>query len=176
MIILSKVISAAESTDSTPQPFVIGPEEGEAYWAHGNLTIIKATGEETDGSFSVVEQLLPADLSPPMHVHHEDDELLYVLDGRVLWEIGGERMTATAGSTVYAPHGVPHSFLTEEETHWLLLTFEPGFERFFAEVGRPAESWTIPAEGPTEEDIAKMNELAEQYGLEFIGPPLNAEH
>ena len=172
---MSKAIPTAASTQSTLQPFIIGAEEGEAYWVIGTLTVIKTTGEDTDGSFSMIEQLAPAGISPPMHVHHEDDELFYVLSGQVTFEVGGERITATEGSTVYAPHGIPHSYLTEEETHWLMLTFEPGFERFFAEVGRPAESWTIPTEGPTEAEIAKIGALAGQYGFDLVGPPLNAE-
>lgn len=172
---MSSEISTIVSTDSTPEPFVIGPEEGDAYWMLGTLTIIKATGEETDGSFSLSEQLAPAGFSPPKHVHPGDDELFYVLSGRVTFEIGDERITVTPGSTVYAPHGVPHSYVTEEETRSLIQVFKPGFEQFFAAVGRPAESWTIPTEGPTEEEMAKASEIAGQYGFEIIGPPLNAE-
>lgn len=165
-----------ESAQSTPQPFVIGPEEGEAYWMLGTLSIIKATGEGTDGSFSLVEQHAPAGFSPPLHVHYEDDELFYVLSGRVTFEVGDERITATPGSTVYAPHGIPHSYLIEEEARCLVLTFEPGFEQFFAEAGRPAESWTIPTGEPTEEEIQKVRAIAGQFGFEIVGPPLNAEH
>ncbi len=175
-MIVSKENLIQESAHSTPQPFVIGPEEGEAYWMLGTLTIIKASGEETDGSFSMSEQLAPPGFSPPKHVHPEDDELFYVLSGRVTFEIDDERITATPGSTVYAPHGIPHSYLIEEETRVLIMVFKPGFEQFFAEVGRPAESWTIPTEEPTEEEVAKVSDIAEQYGFEIVGPPMNAEH
>lgn len=66
----------------------------------GTLSIIKATSEETDGSFSMVEQLAPAGFSPPLHVHYEDDELFYILSGRVTFEVGNGRITATPGSRV----------------------------------------------------------------------------
>lgn len=46
----------------------------------------------------------------PLHVHHEDDEAWYVLDGRLRLRIDGEDYDAPAGSAVVGPRGVPHTF------------------------------------------------------------------
>ena len=163
------------SSLATAEPFALDRKEGEPYWFLGTLTTIKATGETTDGSFSMVEQLAPPGISPPLHVHHEDDELFFVLEGTVEFQVGDDRLTVGPGSTVYGPHGVPHSYLTTTEARLLVLTHEPGFEGMFAEVGRPAESWTIPEEPPSEAEIERVHEVADEYGFELLGPPLELE-
>ncbi len=154
-----------------------GPGDGDPYWSLGALTVLKATDRNTGGAFSMVEEWIPAGASPPMHVHREDDELFYVLDGAVTFEVDGERFTASAGSTVFAPHGRPHTYLTERETHWLMFVHEPGLEQLWASVGRPAESWTIP-DGSEAEMDAQMRAVLEQldrYGIEIVGDPLTPE-
>lgn len=100
----------------------------------------------------MIEERIPADSSPPLHVHHDDDELFYILDGEVVFEIGGERFTATQGSTVFAPHGIPHSTLTKEETRWLMSVHEPGLEQLWAAIGQPADSWSVPVDEVSDEE------------------------
>ena len=46
----------------------------------------------------------------PLHVHHEDDEAWYVLEGRLGFQLGGERLEAPAGSAVLVPRGTPHAY------------------------------------------------------------------
>ena len=163
------------SSHAAALPFALDREGGEPYWFLGTLTVIKATGETTDGSFSMMEQLAPPGISPPLHVHHEDDELFYVLEGTVEFQVGEDRLTAGPGSTVYGPHGIPHSYLTTTEVRMLVLTHEPGFEGMIAEVGEPADSWTIPAEPPTQDEIDRVADVAHEYDFELLGPPLSPD-
>lgn len=159
-------------TDVPPRAWMLDSEDGDPYWSLGSLTVLKATDENTDGSFSLIEERIPAGSSPPMHVHRHDDELFYVLDGVVTFEVDGDRFTATAGSTVYAPHGRPHSYLTETETRWLMFVHEPGLEQLWASVGRPAESWTIPDGAEVEEQMKAVFEQLDRYGIDIVGDPL----
>ena len=46
----------------------------------------------------------------PLHVHHEDDEAWYVLDGKLAFRLGDETVEAAAGEAVCAGRGVPHTF------------------------------------------------------------------
>ena len=46
----------------------------------------------------------------PLHVHHEDDEAWYVLEGALGFVRGAERLEAPAGSAVLVPRGLPHTF------------------------------------------------------------------
>lgn len=158
------------------QPFALDRDEGEAVWFLGTLTIIKATDENTQGSFSLIEQLAPDGFGPPRHVHDEDDELFYIIDGEVEFESDDLHTNAGPGTTVYLPHGVPHAWRTMGETRLLQCTFKPGFEEFFVEMGTPADRLELPPEPeqPPDTDaiMNRMGELGEQYGFELLGPPL----
>ncbi|KTG08543.1 hypothetical protein AUR64_17865 [Haloprofundus marisrubri] len=160
---------------SHPQPWMKGPRDGEPYWSLGGLTVLRATDENTGGSFSMIEEWIPAGSSPPRHLHRHDDEMFHVLDGAVTFEVGDEQFTATAGSTVYAPHGVAHTYFTHEEIHWLMFVHEPGLERLWASVGRPAESWEISDDSEVDEQMERVFEQLDRYEIELVGDPLTPE-
>src|SRR5215469_16795560 len=46
----------------------------------------------------------------PVHLHHHDDEAWYVLEGALAFRLGHEQVEAAAGTLVFAPHGVAHTF------------------------------------------------------------------
>jgi mannose-6-phosphate isomerase-like protein (cupin superfamily) len=46
----------------------------------------------------------------PLHLHHADDEAWYVLEGTLGVKRGDEEITASAGSAVLVPRGVPHTY------------------------------------------------------------------
>lgn len=158
----------------SPEPFALERGEGTSVWFLGTLVTIKATEENTQGSFSLIEELAPPGFGPPWHVHHEDDELFYILEGEETFQVGEQEIRAPEGSTVYAPHGIPHSYKVEGETpaRHLCLTFRPGLENFVLEVGTPAEELTLPPDPePTQEELEKIEDLQEKYGFEILGPP-----
>ncbi len=72
--------------------------------------VLKTAGEHTDGRFALLDQLLPSDSAAPRHVHHEEDQAWYVLDGEATFHCGGEQLTAGAGARVFLPKGVGHAF------------------------------------------------------------------
>lgn len=154
--------------------FALSREEGTSVWFVGSLITVKATDENTQGSFSLIEQVAPPDYGPPWHVHHEDEELVYVIEGEATVFVGDETMEAASGTMVYLPHGVPHSYRIEGEqpARLIVMTFKPGFEQYFIEGGEPAKELTLPpSEPPSEEKIEQLSELAPQYGYEILGPP-----
>jgi quercetin dioxygenase-like cupin family protein len=164
----------AEEPQSLAEPYAVDHEEGTSVWFMGSLITIKATAATTQGSFSLVEQLAPPGPAAPWHVHHEDDELFYIIEGEITGKVGDQTIEATAGSTIYLPHGIPHSYRINgsEPARLLVTTFKPGFEQYFAEVGDPAEEFDLPpAEPPTPEFMDRVNALAPKYGVEILGPP-----
>ena len=52
----------------------------------------------------------PGELIAPPHIHLEDDEAWYVLDGRLRFRIGDDEVEAPAGTAVYGIHGLPHTY------------------------------------------------------------------
>lgn len=150
------------------QVVITSSGEGDAYWT-GFLNIIRLSGKETGGAFSVVEErLAPGDGAPP-HIHHHEDQTDYIVEGEVEFMVGGDTIRATAGTIVHGPKGVPHAFKNVGEKQAVIHSwFHPaGFETMIAEVG---DVVTDPSETPPEPDMAKMMKLAPEYGLEMLLP------
>jgi quercetin dioxygenase-like cupin family protein len=153
-------------------PIVAGRDEGEAIWAFGGLARIKASGESTGGDVAVIEQIAPLGAGSPLHVHHREHEWFYVIEGELTFWVGGETTVAPAGSFVFGPKGIPHTFMVSSEQARFLLVAEPaGFDRFMRAAGEPAPRPEIPP-APTEApDVAALTALAAEYGIEITGPP-----
>jgi quercetin dioxygenase-like cupin family protein len=135
---------------------VAGPGEGETTWFLQNRMTIKATADATGGAFGLVESRVAAGASPPLHVHRNEDEWYYLLDGAVTFHVGEQTYRGQPGATVFFPRGIPHTFTIESETARMLLLNAPGgFERMF-------ES----APSTPEEAIAALA----QYDVEVVGP------
>src|SRR5262245_26098068 len=87
----------------------------ERLWFIDGLATLHARGEETDGAYDLVEVALPAGDMPPLHVHHTDDELFYVLEGRVTFFVGPETIELEAGHAARAPKAIPHTYRVESD-------------------------------------------------------------
>jgi hypothetical protein len=79
---------------------------------------------------------------------------------------------AAAGSFVYGPKGLPHTFIVSSEVARFLLVTEPaGFERFTRALGQPAERREIPPPSTDPPDVDGLAKLAATFGLQIVGPP-----
>src|SRR5215471_9918299 len=111
----------------------IGPGEGEAIWFLQTRMTVKASGAESGGAFSLIEVHYPASFSPPLHIHHHEDESFYVLDGDVTFNCGKRSWLAQPGAFVVLPRGIEHGFTVSPDTpaRMLQMSSAPGLERFF---------------------------------------------
>jgi mannose-6-phosphate isomerase-like protein (cupin superfamily) len=150
----------------------VAPDEGETVWFTQNRMRIVATAESTGGAYGLTEAIGPAGSSPPLHVHHREDEAFWLLEGELTIRCGDRTFTAKPGSFTFLPRGVPHTFVVEGDQPARLLSIcsPGGFERYFAEVGRPAEDDGLPPAGPP--DIATLQRVGADFGNEIVGPPL----
>jgi mannose-6-phosphate isomerase-like protein (cupin superfamily) len=159
-------------TDLTA-PVVLLPGEGTAIWHLDTLMTFKARTEDTGGRLTAWEQLLPHRSSPPLHVHSDDDEAWFVLDGDLTFRVGDSTWSAGPGSFVWAPRGLPHTFRVDSPTARLLAVAVPGrFDRFVRATGRPAEAPTLPPPPDGPPDMAALVAAAREHGMEVLGPPL----
>src|SRR3954449_8055069 len=97
-------------TGGTAAPIACTRDEGEWLWFLGSLAIIKAAGEMTNGRVAVIEHLAPQGAGSPLHVHRREDEWFYLIAGELTFWVGGAVIQAAAGSFVYGPRDVPHTF------------------------------------------------------------------
>ncbi|MGB0098124.1 MAG: quercetin 2,3-dioxygenase [Solirubrobacteraceae bacterium] len=160
------------SAPSTLAPIALDAGEGQALWFLGQLVTIKCSSESTAGRVAVTETLGPRGSGSPLHVHRNEDEWFYVIDGELTFWVGGRVIIAPAGSFVYGPRGVPHTFMISSEQARFLLVVEPGgFENFVRAVGEPAQQLTIPPVAIEPADPARLTALAAEYAIEILGPP-----
>jgi len=150
-----------------------GPGEGEALWFNGGLGVLRATADQTEGRYTVMELLAPKGFGSPLHIHRNEDEFFVVLSGEVRVQHGEDVVEAVAGSVVYGPRDVAHAFHVDSAEARLLVLFGPaGVEGFFREGGKPARSLGLPPPDEQFPDRQALMEVAGRYHQEFVGPPL----
>lgn len=94
-----------------------------------------------DSSFVMAEWADPgAPAGPPrfiapLHVHYTDDEAWYVLEGTLAFQLGDQQVRASAGTAVFAPRGVPHTYWNPSPTPArYLLIMTPTIQRLINEL------------------------------------------
>ena len=127
---------------TTLTPIAQRPGAGEHLWFFGGLTTIKAAGD----GVMVTEQTASRGSGSPLHIHHNEDEWFYVLEGELTIWVGGETHLAPAGSFVLGPRDIPHTFIVSSEMARFLLVTEPGdFAGFVRALAEPPPSPETPA-------------------------------
>jgi len=81
-------------------------QKGRSLWHLGALLTFKALGEETNNQFWALEGLADSHMAVPLHAHTREDEIWYVLEGKIKFYIGDQTRIGTAGSFVYIPRNV----------------------------------------------------------------------
>ena len=124
----------------------------------------KISGSETGQRFSIVHHpLAPHALGAPLHYHHNEDELSYVLKGKLGALLGEEVVTAQPGTWVFKPRKQWHTFWNAGDSQCEIIEIisPAGFENYFREV---ASSWG---------DLEKFKEINRKYALDmdFGGVP-----
>jgi len=140
-------------------------------WYSGSLMTFLATGEDTHGQFALIEAVAWKGNVPPPHIHHREDEIFYVLEGEIVVSVGDRTIKGKAGTMVFLPRDVPHSFTIESEYGRMLILLTPaGLERWFKEFSVPAQAMSLPpADEPAYGEVQRMLEAAPRFGIEFVG-------
>jgi quercetin dioxygenase-like cupin family protein len=151
------------------QPFAVAPGGGPSVEnPTGGRMTFKAVAGDTDGALTVVEATAAPGEGPPLHVHADRDETIYVLDGRYRVRLGDRDVDAPAGTFVFIPRGVPHTWQNAgRAVARFVATLSPAdarFERFFQ---RYAE---LPVDERGAEAFARL--ARETSALDVVGPPL----
>jgi mannose-6-phosphate isomerase-like protein (cupin superfamily) len=149
----------------TLKPLTVGPGEGRVYdHLAGEKMTILLSAQDTDGAFAMFIDEVPPAAGPPLHIHHNEDETFYVLEGELAMQVNDEKFTAPVGTAVFLPKGIPHTFHNfGTQTARALVTVTPGgLEGFFTEVE--------PLTTQSEPDMAAILAMAGQYGIEAILP------
>jgi mannose-6-phosphate isomerase-like protein (cupin superfamily) len=150
----------------------VGPDEGKALPNPiGGRMVVKLRDGDTDGSFSVHDNVIPAGSPGPLpHLHRNHEETFYVLEGELTVRVGERTITAPVGSFVVIPRGVVHqpSNPGTEPTRVLLIFSPSGMEHFFEE----AAEGRIPSSAGRSRGARKTRRLCQEIRLRVRGPSL----
>jgi mannose-6-phosphate isomerase-like protein (cupin superfamily) len=126
----------------------------------GESCVRRVHSDMTNKQFSVTEALVDSQVGPPLHIHTDADEWLYIIEGTLDVVCDGERNTLKNGDMVAIPRGVRHTFrnFSDSPVRILGILSPAGFEELL-----------FAMQGRSPDDFAN---LAPSYGLEIVGPPL----
>jgi mannose-6-phosphate isomerase-like protein (cupin superfamily) len=128
----------------------------------------KVSALDTNGGLSVSELIDFRKGGPSRHLHHEQEEWFYVVEGEYVIEVGDERYELGSGDSVLAPRKVEHVWAhVGEGTGRLICALQPAgeIEAFFDELAKLGSS-------PQREELRRV---FSSHGLELTGPPLSIE-
>ena len=128
----------------------------------------KVSTLDTDGGLSVLEITSFDKGGPARHLHHEQDEWFYVVEGEYVIEVGEERYEPGPGDSVLAPREVVHVWAhVGEGTGRLIAALQPAgeIEEFFEDLAKLGST-------PEREEL---NGVFASHGLELVGAPMPIE-
>jgi mannose-6-phosphate isomerase-like protein (cupin superfamily) len=153
----------SERRRSASSAFVLRPGEGRDIDLGNFRMSLKASGDETEDAFSLLEADEPPNFGPPMHIHHNAAEAFYVVSGEYIIFLEDEEIACPAGSFIYIPAGVRHGFRVGAAPSRKLNIYAPA-----AMVGYFDELSAALARGDTDPDI--LAGIATRHGMEVTGP------
>lgn len=151
-------------SEGLDQPILLQSGEGTVLSVLGEKITCKVASKDSGGRYSVIEEVSPPGGGPPPHLHHETDEIFYVLEGEYEITCGEQTFVAKPGALAALPRGKPHSVRNiGTRPGRVLVIITPGqFEHFFREINAQNEIAQL--------DPPKAMEIARRHDVEFLPP------
>lgn len=121
----------------------------ESYWVLGDRVTFVATGEETNAQYSLFDEYVPTRAGTIPHIHIQEQEAFYILEGEVRFQRGDETLNANAGDLIIVPPGTTHAYQNQgTESARMLVLINPSefgwFENLVRETGQPGTDPSAP--------------------------------
>lgn len=164
------------NADANPQDrlAIIREEDREDLWFLNDFVQPVLTSQMTGGRFQMsISRSSPSGM-PPLHVHENEDEIFFILEGKMTFWAGTATATLGPGDCILMPKGVPHTFQADPElgAKRLVLTSPGEFDSFQKAVAEPAD-YKAPKKGWKMDDATqkRLQEACDRYGITLLGPP-----
>lgn len=132
---------------------------------NANILDVKISGTDTDGELAIFEQTsLSQGKGTPLHIHHTQDEIFYVLEGSYKFQLGEDKFDLASGDSIFLPRQIPHAWTQVSEKGRMTVTLQPAgkLENFFVTMAALDHE-------PGKEEIAK---IFADNDMQVVGPPL----
>lgn len=153
--------------DDLQKPFIVKAGKSR-FDSEDAISGLKVSSKDTNREFSMFEEIATdgPNAGPPLHVHHKQDEIFYIVEGKFIFQVGDERIYASAGDTIFGPRGVPHCYYRRSLKTHMIFSYSPAgkMEEIFSGMKKLKPF--------TPEAFAK---LCKENDVEFVGPPMKGE-
>jgi mannose-6-phosphate isomerase-like protein (cupin superfamily) len=142
------------------KPVVVPPGSGRELKLLG--VTHKLTGPQNGGAYYLCEAEFAPETGSRLHIHHYEDEVLYVLEGEIDIRLDNENLHVPAGGIVHLPKKVPHAFHNPLKTllKIVVCAIPGGLENYFEEVEAALQTGSL--------DDETHKKISMKYGLEWL--------
>lgn len=157
----------------TNDPRIVDVEDAKSYVTPQTEEMaVLSRGDDPGEDHDIIHFTVPTEPGAvPLHIHHENDEGFFVLEGELLLQVGDSRHWLTSGSYAYGPRGVPHAYRNiGDGPARMLVIYTPGnFVTMTEEIEELG-----PLDVDDESSLEQVVPILESYGIEMVGPPPEA--
>jgi quercetin dioxygenase-like cupin family protein len=163
--LLLSIRSSSGGGKAQPSPastggFVLQPDEGEVLAVRNGEVVIKVDPRTGSPRLAMGTQTLRPGAGIDVHLHEQEDEILFVQSGAGVGVLGDGRTPVEAGATIFIPHGVWHGVENPEgEVSLVWVVSPPGLESFFRESGTP------PGSEPKALTREQVDDIRRKHGM-----------
>jgi hypothetical protein len=143
---------------------------GPSYWGPGDRYTFLVTSEESGGKYFSMYAAVPPGGGPPPHLHLNETETFYILEGSFTFRIENETIIANPGDFINIPPNIVHNFKNLSDSFSsMILTYTPGgFEKFFEETLEMTHDINTAPPENMDEVVARYIEAAPRHGIVFV--------
>jgi quercetin dioxygenase-like cupin family protein len=143
-------------------------------WFMNAYIKIHLSRRDSAAKVTMMEHLMAEGFAVPLHVHNDEDETFYILEGRFRFAVEDRITELGAGQSLHVPGGTVHAFRVISPTARFLTVTTGAFEDMVVAASTPAASEGLPTQRPfTAEDQTTLATLCNRAGIEFVGPPID---
>jgi mannose-6-phosphate isomerase-like protein (cupin superfamily) len=142
------------------QPVSVAPDTGKLLKRMG--VTHKLISEQTGGAYYLCEAVFGPESGSPFHIHHHEDEVIYVLEGAIDIRLDQKKLQAPVGGIIHLPKNIPHAIYNPLKTPLKIMVYAipGGLEGFFNEVDAALENDSL-----NDETYAQ---ISAKYGIEWL--------
>lgn len=164
----------SQTTAREKKGFKISAGEGRVHGhiklkgVNSNILDVKVSGSDTDGDLAIFEQTsLSQGKGTPLHIHHAQDEVFYVIEGSYKFQVGIDKYDLTTGDSIFLPRKVAHAWTQVSEKGKMSVILQPAgkLENFFVTMAALDHE-------PSQEEVAK---IFSDNDMQIVGPPLRVD-
>ena len=142
------------------QPVALPPGSGKTLKFLG--VTHKLTSAQTGGAFYLCEAVFAPESGSPLHIHHYEDEVIYVLEGAIDIRLDKKKLNTPAGGIIHLPKNIPHALQNPLKIPLRIIVYAipGGLEDYFDEVNTALQNDSLDNETHTK--------MSMKYGLEWL--------